>query len=342
MATKEIQNDEIIKKKSHKSEKISQTKDYSKILTLKDELVKKIENKLQSYHKEVPNFWEKPICEEIWVPVEDGKIRILHVKPKNPINSRPVLFIPGWSTFADLFDEFYQVLHDKIEFYYIETREKKSSLLDQKKAKMDLSTTAKDVQTVIDFLGLKNKDFELFGTCWGASIILQGLLDQSINAPTVIVFSPMHKLWMNRFLLKYVIPIMPKFLIKFLLKIIPSLLLLGDKATTQKRRTLTLIKRAVVWKWKKAAIAAADFELFGKLHSIKQDVIVVSGTHDRVHDINCYPRIADEMPNSRFFYFGIDESDREYLMGFIVSEFAKITKEEKIPIFVKEYEKIIH
>jgi hypothetical protein len=151
----------------------------------------------------------------------------------------------------------------------------------------------------------------------------------------------MHKLWLSKFFKNWFVPYSPVLFLKLFLKIAPFFLFFGEKATTQKKRMLQTIREAEVWKWKKTTLDAKDFELFGKMHTIKQEVLVISGTHDRVHKANDYPRFADEMPNGRFFFFGIEEAKRELVLGSLIYELSRVSKEQGIPKFFKEYEKRI-
>jgi hypothetical protein len=339
MVSKEIDNKS--KKKKRDSKVKEETKDYTSILTITDQQIVDIHQKLdQLRQKDIPVVWEEPNCTIHWIPVDDGEIRVLHIKPQNPVNTRPILYIGGWQTMAYQFAETFEVLYNKVEVYFLESRESYTSKLHRWKADLSVSQKAKDTQAVISYFNLKEKDYILFGTCWGATIALQGLLDKTINPPqTIVIFSPMHKLWINKFFLKVIGPILPAFFIAFLLKVVPVFLFAGEKAKTQKNRMFRTIKDAVAWKWKKAALAAKNLELFGKLSAIQEEVLVIGGTHDMVHKAHDYPRFADEMPNGRFFYFGIDESERELTLGYLLLELAKISAEDKIPTSFIEFEK---
>jgi len=317
----------------------AENKDYSHYFTISDEAIKELYSRFESLRQPALDFYDNPNCTSYDVPVDGGTIKVYHVKPDNPVGVRPVVFVPGWSTLTYQFEDMNEVIKDRIEFYQIESREKSTSTIKRRKASMSVNQKAKDVQAVINYFELDKKDFVLFGSCWGAAIICQGLIDKSLSAPTVVTFAPMHKLWFNKFMLKYLVPLVPPFFISFLMKILPVFVFRKMKAKTQKQRILVTIQSAVSWKWRKAAIAAADFELFGKLSTIKEEVIVINGTHDQVHDKSVYPRFAEEMPNSRFFGFGFEESEREFSLGYMFYELAQITKEKHVSDFFLEYEK---
>ena len=276
----------------------------------------------------------------IYVPVDDGEIRVIHVNPKNKISKRPLVFVPGWGVIPRNFDDFYEVLHEKIEFYYIETREKKTSRIKRFKAKLSMNQKAKDVGDALKYLGLTNqKDFILMGPCWGGAIILQGLMDKTIEAPTVVTVDPMHRLWYPQWMLDYVGPILPVWLLYSMKPLLKWLKLRNMKEKVQKQRAEDLIKEAVMWKWKRAAFHCRHFELYGNLHKIDEEVFVFNATTDLIHDKRDYPKIAKEIPKGRFIFMETDESYRERMMGILGREFSKISSSEGIPHKFREFEK---
>ncbi|MBY8999375.1 MAG: alpha/beta hydrolase [Candidatus Heimdallarchaeota archaeon] len=312
------------------------------LLDISPELEKKVHEMLTATERKAPNFWEIDTTESLYVPVDDGEIRVYHFKPNNPISKRPLVFIPGWGGTEIGFMDFYEVIHDKIECYYIETREKRSSRLDRKRAKMDMSQKAKDIQNVINHLELSKRDFVLYGTCWGGAIILQGLIDGTIEAPTIITNDPMHTLWFPKWFLRFVSPILPIFVVELIRSIIKRVQLRGMKEEVQRSRAETFADNAEIWKWKRAADSVKDFELFGKVSTITKEVFVTNGTKDKIHNQTDYPQIAAELPNGRFIYLKTDESRRERLMGLVTLEFSKITKKDGIPTSLRDFEKKIH
>ncbi len=329
VAAKEKNNSQL-----QANQRSESNKDYSKYTEITDEQLLKIRKRKEELMQDIDIvFWEEPIAKIHWIPVDGGEIRVLHNIPKNPVGNRPVIFISGWQTMPYQFVDLYKILHERVEIYFIETREKYTSKIPRRKTDFSLSQNAKDIQNTINYFNLQSKDFVLFGTCWGASTILQGLLDGTLKAPTMCTFSPMHKFWFNKFILKYLIPFVPSFVITFLMRTLAHIIFIGEKAETQKNRMQRTMKEGEAWKWKKSARAAIHFELFGKLSTIEEEVLVISGTHDRVHKGYDYPRFADELPNGRFFHFGIDESEREKMLGVLIYELALTTSESTPTLF---------
>ncbi len=311
-------------------------------LDITQELEQKVLEMLTATERKVPNFWEIDTTEKLYIPVDDGEIRVYHFKPNNPISKRPLVFIPGWGGTKVGFMDFYEVIHDKVECYYVETREKRSSRLDRKRAKMDMSQKARDIRDVINYLELDKKDFVLYGTCWGGAIVLQGLIDGVIDAPTIITNDPMHTLWFPKWFLRCVSPILPVFVVELIRSIVKRVQLRGMKEEVQRRRAEIFADNAEIWKWKRAADSVKDFELFGKVSDITKEVFVTNGTEDKIHDQINYPQIAAELPNGRFIYMKTDESRRERLMGFVSLEFCRVGKNDGIPPSLAEFERPLH
>ena len=322
-----------------KKQKDSMNQEKPQELQVTEAQQRTIDELLDATRKENVKHWDEEFTKEIYVPVDGGEIRVLHVTPKNPKNKRKVIFLPGWGVIPAGFWDLYEVLYDSIEFYYPETREKGTSRLKSlRKADMSIEQSAKDIQEVISFLGMKDSDFIIASPCWGATIILVGLLEKTFDAPTIITFDPMHKLWFNRFLLD-IAPIVPGFVANWLKPFFKWLLFRNMKEKVQKKRSEDFVDNADARKWKKAAYQARKLNLYDKVHAIDREILVFNGTTDKVHDQIEYPKIAREMPKGRFFFMNTHESNRGRLMGTVVREFALADAKTNIPPSLSEFEK---
>jgi hypothetical protein len=305
-----------------------------------DEERARVEQLMASAEKTAPPFWQPGIGDELSVPVEGAELRVFHFVPRKPAARRPVVMVPGYGATPEGFQDFYAALKDTAELFYLETREKSSSTVSHRHADMSVSRSARDVQQALSFLGLAGgRDFVLVAPCWGATIVLQGLVEGCLAAPTVLVADPMHTLWFSKWLLRYVSPVLPSFSLQALRPIFVRAMLGDMGEPTQKQRAYAFVYGADLWKWKKTAEAARDVELFGKLSGIHGEVFVLNGTHDRIHDQRHYPRMAQEMPRGRFIYMPTDEGQRERLFGVAALEFANVTAEEGLPQSLGRFEK---
>ena len=303
----------------------------------------RVEEMMRVADRPAPRFWEPGVGEELSIPVQDGQIRVFHFPCNNPGACRPVVMVPGFGATPDGFQDFYAALRGRAELYYLETREKSSSRIVARRPDMSVSQSARDIQQVLDHLGLsRGRDFLLIAPCWGAAIVLQGLIEGSLDAPTVVVADPMHALWFPKWLLRFAAPVAPSALLRALRPVIARSMLGDMQEPVQKERAYAFVYGADVWKWKTAAHAAWDFELIGRLGSIKREVFVLNGTRDKIHDQVFYPRIAAELPRGRFLFMPTDERNRERLFGAAAVEFSHVSAQTGLPSTLARFEKNIH
>jgi pimeloyl-ACP methyl ester carboxylesterase len=277
---------------------------------------------------------------ELYIDVDDGQIRVLHHRPHPSRAARPIVFIPGWGTVLEGFTGFFNLMSGRAECYYVETREKNSSRLDRGTARLDMDQKAKDIARALESLGLNEQDdFLLVSTCWGSAVVAHGLIEGILKAPTVLLFDPMHTLWFPRWILRHVSPVTPVLFWRMVRPLARMIALAGMKEESQRARACLFIDSADIWKWKKSAEAVREFELYGRLHAIPQEVLVFNGVRDKIHDQAHYPRIAAEIPKGRFFHMPVDESEREELIALTALEFAAVSHKDPVPDAVSIYEK---
>jgi len=309
-------------------------------LHMSDEQDARVQAMLAALDRTAPELWDPAVGEHLMIPVDGAEIRVIHIRPERPEGVRPVVFVPGWGVVPQGFQEFYAALHGRVELYYVETREKPSSRILTRKADMSVSRSARDIRVALEAVGLADgRDFVLVGSCWGSAIILQGLIEETVEAPTIVAADPMHALWFPKWVLRYVSPLLPVF-VTGLLKPFLRRAMIGDmKEKNQKARIDRFIDEADTWKWKKSADAAREFELFGNLAGIDREIFVFNGTTDKVHDQKDYPRIARELPRGRFLYMGAHERERERLMAIACMEFARVSAAQGLPPGLEGFEK---
>lgn len=273
--------------------------------------------------------------------VEGAEIRVIHVVPRTPTASRPIVFVPGWGTNPAGWQDFLVAVYGKAELYYLETREKSSSHILDRRADMSVAQSARDIGRALSLLGLEGRDFVLAAACWGAAMVLKGMIDGHLHAPTVVVHDPMHTLWFPKWVLRWLAPLIPTPALAILRPIVAHALLGDMQEPRQRARAYSFVYDADFWKWKKSAEAARDFELYGTLGSVANEVFVVAGTADKVHDPVDYPRICRELPRGRFLFLPADECRRELLFGAAALEFARVRATDGLPASLTRFERTV-
>ncbi|HUT82674.1 MAG TPA: hypothetical protein VMZ29_15875 [Candidatus Bathyarchaeia archaeon] len=289
--------------------------------------------------REVPYFYEEGVCSILYIPVEGGELRIFHHKPENQITKRPILFAPGLGTSPWTWRYFSLPLIGQGEFYFLETRDKKSSKFRNRlKAKMTIDKSAEDIAKVINHLKLNKKDFVILGTSYCCGVILKGLIDKKFTAPTIALFDPFVKVQYYRKLIS-ILRCTPPFIISILRFILGGIALRGEKNKTQLERGQDMVKEAVTWKWRKVGANILNIDIFKQLSMIDEEVLVFHGTKDKHHPHVLYEKIAKEIPKGRYFFLLSPEEKRELVVGIIGLELGKILSQEGIPDTLKPFEK---
>lgn len=256
-------------------------------------------------------------------PVGGGEHRVLHV-PGDGTLARPVVFVPGWGATMQGWKDFYGALQGRVELYVIETLEKSTSKIDKSYSDRSMLREAHNIQSTLDSLGLD--EYVLFGSCWGASLLLEGLIDGLFrDPPAVMTYDPMHFMWFSPAFLKYVAPWLPVPMVEALKGVIQAIALRNFAEPRQLERVKDFVANADAFRWKNYSIPAADFELYGRLHHIEREILVFNGSSDTIHSDEQYPEVAKQLPKGRFFYHEVDESQRERLAALGAEAMASVT-----------------
>ncbi|NHJ47402.1 MAG: alpha/beta hydrolase [Asgard group archaeon] len=298
-----------------------------------------IDRLLESGRRDVPPFYNEGECDTYYYPVADGELRVLHHNPKEKETKRPILFLPGYISAPPSWTDFPRSHHNIGEYYYLESREKASSKLKRhRKLKLTIEESAKDLQKAIKFLDLEGKDYILFATSYGGSIVLQAISENLINPSNVILFDPAVRWAYTSAFINFINFITPPFILGILRLIIARLFLLRMKNKEQKKRYMIKVRGVQAWKFRKCSFQNRKFDLRDKLPLIKNDVFIFHGPLDKYHPRIEFYSYAKAMPKGRFFFMETEKADRELLAGVIATEFAKMAKEEVVPKSLLQFE----
>lgn len=234
----------------------------------------------------------------------------------------PVVLVPGWGSMIDGFRPTIGALDPRIDLYYVETREKRSSAL-HRRASFSLPRIAADVAAVVRHFNLRDRGYVLVGSSFGGAVSAQALAQRSLVPAETVLYDPMRKLWLPRWLIASVGRLLPTPLVTAMRPALKRLVVAGMTEQTQRRRTERFIDDAELWKWRRAAFRMLEWDLHDVGPRIDSQVTVVNGSSDRFHDSAIYPAIAATIPGARYVRVPLPESDRERLIGAIASIFAE-------------------
>lgn len=282
------------------------------------------------------------------VEVPGGTIRVYRLAPVADGQAAwPVLFVPGWGGVIDGFYETLRAIDPAVELVYVETREKRSSRVDRR-ASFSMRRMAGDVAAAARAAGLEDRRFVLAGSSFGGAVAVQALADTAVADTPVaeaamadaagddagsrgallrpavtVLYDPMPRLWIPRWIMSFVAPLLPAWLLAPMRPALKRLVLAGMREPTQRRRTERFIDDAVLWKWRAAALRLRRWDVLSVGPRAAGAAHVVNGSTDRFHDGAIYPAIAGALPGGRLLRVPVPESRREHLIGAVLSAYAR-------------------
>ncbi|MHA1220874.1 MAG: alpha/beta fold hydrolase, partial [Candidatus Heimdallarchaeota archaeon] len=165
---------------------------------------------IEQGRRDVPNFYDEGEAEEIFIPVEGGKIRVYHHKPNKITSKRPIIFAPGFGTTPWAWRNFHKSHHGFTEYYHLDTREKASSTVKNScKVNFTVDRTARDIAEALKYLGLDKRDYVMYGASYVGGVVLKGLIEGYFDPPTTVIFDPLCKWAYAKFMVRWMLPCLP-------------------------------------------------------------------------------------------------------------------------------------
>lgn len=233
-------------------------------------------------------------ADEIMLRMSDAaRIRLLHhPAPAKSRNGMSMLFIGGWSTGLAGWDFATVEFAKDFDVYYLETREKRSSVLHADSVN-DLARLSSDLCESIEHFGLDQSRLVIFGSSWGGVIAAQALADRRLSPMLTIFRGPIMRFRIPP-LTRYVVPVVPPGLFEAVKPLLRTWLI-RQRAETPEQAAfyLEILDDADPIKWKSVGrhIAMANFEaLYSAIDS--PTLIISTDSGDRFHTDGEAYRIA--------------------------------------------------
>jgi len=223
-----------------------------------------------------------------------------------------VVFVAGWVSRIEGWQDVLRDMTRDFPVYYIETREKHSSSV-PRGAKFDVYSIGEDIVQVIDQLQLKENQYLLFGSSLGATVIMDCFSRLPVKPLSLVLVAPNAEfhiplIWKVIITLFYPpLYFLLKPWIKWHLKIF-RLNVKKDQAQYEKYcRTLD---GADPGKLKLAARAFSKYQIWEVLHVIDVPVLLIGGSHDRLHEPENLKRMTEML--SRVSYIDLETNTRTH------------------------------
>ncbi|MBN1780395.1 alpha/beta hydrolase [bacterium] len=228
-------------------------------------------------------------------------IQFLSDKEKSMKNPA-VVFVAGWITRIESWKDVLLEMTREFNVYYIETREKISSNLSGK-TRFDVSSIGDDIVRIIGMLGLKKDSYVLFGSSLGATVILDCCRYIRERPSALVLIAPnaefrMPLVW--KIIITFFYPpfyFMLKPAIKWYLK---HFRLNVNKDLAQYTKYCKALDSADPFKLKPAARAFSKYQIWGILREVMIPVLIIGGSHDKLHEPENLKRMVRELPDARY------------------------------------------
>jgi len=222
----------------------------------------------------------------------------------------PVLFVPGWVSRIDGWRDILLEMTPHRSVYYLETREKASSVLPED-AELSVQAIAGDLIEFVQWKGFHENGYVVFGSSLGATAILEAAADLK-PAPLALILVGPNAVFSIPPWGRTVIHLLPpgryswfKWLIRWYLKHF-RLNVRVDAAQYSKYSAALDI--ADPWKLKRSALALAPYRVWDRLPLIKTPVLLVNAGKDIMHVPANIEKMHSELADSRILDMGTNSS----------------------------------
>ncbi len=239
------------------------------------------------------------ISERKMVKVSDNsEILVLHTKALKSNNAVfNLIIVPGFASIVLGWDDFLMGAKDYFNIYYLETREKKSSIL-AKKSKYTVDRFSSDLNEVMAYFELDSENTILFGSSFGAIVIADALFKKKIDPFLTVLVGPPEKIEMPP-IFRYLLFIIPAFFYR-LFAPIGKFWIKKSKSESpeQAAKYIRVIDEGDAKKWKKTCVRLAFDKYWDTYAGIESRVLVIDESEDKLHRTKITKKIAASIKNS--------------------------------------------
>ena len=266
---------------------------------------------------------------EYYVTVSDGvSLKIIDFAPKGDNPRTPVvLFVAGWISLITGWKGVMQKLTPAFRTLYLETREKITSRLPERR-RVGFSTLrmAQDIAEIVDNAIPRNRPFVLAGSSLGATAILEhGMLEGKKPLCTILI-SPIPEFRFPPVLGSILPALHPslylavKPLVKWYLK---NFRLDKEREPEQVKKYENTLDAADPYKLKPSAIAVHNYNIWDKLPGITTPSLIIGASSDTLHGTDYLSRMRSLMPHACYRELASNKETHSEVCGELIVEFLK-------------------
>jgi len=241
-------------------------------------------------------------CSHAYVSGIDGvKLFQVHFQPKTPSPYPPVIFIAGWGSVIDSWKIVLKEMTKDFEVFYLETREKSSSIHFSKQ-ELSIESLGNDLPYVLSENSLINKPYTMFGSSLGATVILDAISKNKLSPTNVILIGPNAEfniplIWL---LITRFTPAFFFYLLKPVVKWYMKKKYLDiESDPKQYDKYAHALNEANPKRLRRSALSFSSYKIWNQLSEIHQSVLIFTGSKDVMHDYDNTLQMAYKLSNCK-------------------------------------------
>lgn len=238
-------------------------------------------------------------------------LNVVTFTPAGKISLPPVVLLPGLASVIDNFRDTLIALTEKHIVYFLETREKGSSIISGKVG-FTIEDIASDIPMVIKKIGLASQSYILAGYSLGASVIAASFGAITQKPKNVVLIEPSATFkwpWWLLVLARFAVPVYG--IIKPFLKWYMKTFRINTKEDYEMYEiNARILDRADPKKLAATVIAVRKFEVWDYLPSIDVPCLVIGVSHDKFHSHDEASEVATRIKNS--CYIDVQNNKRSH------------------------------
>ena len=240
---------------------------------------------------------------EVMISVSnDVSLRVFTFTPAVQRENPVVVFVAGWISLMSGWKKVLREMTKDFQVYYIETREKISSRI-QGKVEYSAETIGQDIVSLISHFNLKNRDYILFGSSLGATVILDCCRFLKSIPLCLVLVGPnaefrVPKIWKGVVRLFYPpLYLLIKPSVKWHLR---TFRMDVDSDPAQYQKYCKALDSADPWKLKKAAMSLWNFEVWDLLEDIECPTLIIGASKDKLHEPENLRKMVSMMKHATY------------------------------------------
>ena len=237
------------------------------------------------------------------VTVEEGvRLQVYQWRPERDTGADPIFFVAGWISLVSGWRELLEVLARSHSVVYLETREKRSAIIEDglmRPENFSIPCLADDLIAVAEKLGLAGGDAVLFGSSMGSNAILEALKFDRLRARAAFLVGPNAEFsfpWWGPAAVRILPPAVIQGLKRFVIWYLRRFRVNARDDPEQMARYVRTIGEADARRLKLSALAVLGYSVMPGLETISSPVAVACAASDSLHGEDEVRRIVDAMP----------------------------------------------